>query len=314
MRVRIQLQCLSVIFCLVLAAGSLASAEVIDKIVAIVNSDIITLVDVKTEASPYLVQIDNSGHSKEQKEQMKNEVYEKVLGLLIDRTLTQQEAKRYGISVDDNEVDAAVDNFLKSKSITMETLEAMLEKEGMTMDAYRETFKKQILQSKLINHAVQSKVVITDSEISDYYEAHADAYAGVQKYHLRNILEKDEEKIKEVYRQLKLKKGFADLAAQFSIAPNAQDGGDLGMFDISSFSEEIKARISKLKKGQFTGVMETAQGFQIFYVEDIVVDGAKTKEQAQDEIHDLLYREQAQKKFESWLESLKKEAHIEKKL
>lgn len=314
MRRRIQLNCLYFICCLVTAFGSMASAEVIDKIVAIVNSDIITLVDVNNEASPYLTQIDKSGYPESKKEQMRKEIHEKVLGHLIDRTLTRQEAKRYGIEVSENEIDAAIENFTKAKAVSTEELKAVLEKEGLTLEAYRQTLKKQILQSKIVNHAVKSKVVITDSEIGAYYDKHAQEYAGVQKYHLRNILETDENKIGEVYQKLKNKSRFSILAKKYSIAPNAPDGGDLGVFDISNFSDEIKDRISKLKKGQFTEIIRTAQGYQIFYVEDIVIEGNKTKQQARDEIHDLLYQEQAQKKFESWLESLKKQAHIEKKI
>ena len=73
---------------------------------------------------------------------------------------------------------------------------------------------------------------------------------------------------------------FIELAKQFSTASNASDGGDLGLFDITNFSKEIKEKISKLNKGQYTDVITTAQGFQIFYLQDIVLEGKQPYEQA----------------------------------
>ena len=103
---------------------------------------------------------------------------------------------------------------------------------------------------------------------------------------------------------------FSKIAKQYSIAPNASDGGDLGVFDISSFSTGIKDSIALLKKGEYTDVIQTAQGFQIFFVVDIEQGETRTFEQARDEIYETLYREQVTKKFETWLDSLKKKAHI----
>ncbi|MCK4768540.1 MAG: peptidyl-prolyl cis-trans isomerase, partial [Desulfobacula sp.] len=198
----------------------------------------------------------------------------------------------------------------KAKSLSPEEFERALNQEGLSLAEYRENIKKQILQAMLINQAVKSKVIITDSDIKKSYEANAGKYSGKKKYHLRNILMDNEDEIKEIKKELDKSKKFIPLAKKYSIASNASDGGDLGTFDINNFSESIKNSISKLSKGDYTNVISTAQGFQIFYIEDIVLEGAKTLEQAYDEIHEILYREQVDKKFETWLESLKKKAHI----
>ncbi|MBU2429365.1 MAG: peptidyl-prolyl cis-trans isomerase, partial [Proteobacteria bacterium] len=103
---------------------------------------------------------------------------------------------------------------------------------------------------------------------------------------------------------------FAELAKQYSNAPNASDGGELGLFEISSFPESIQKSVSKLSKGEHTDVISTARGFQIFYLQDIVTDGGKTLEQAYDEIHGLLYDREVEQKFGTWLKALKEKAHI----
>jgi peptidyl-prolyl cis-trans isomerase SurA len=286
------------------------SADVVDRIVAIVNDDIVTLIELSRETSPYKKNIESSAYSDEKKKEMMQAVNKKILNALIDQSLTQQEAKRYHLNVSDSEINVAVENVKTSKSLTQEEFEKALEQEGLTLKEYRETIKKQILQTKLINHAVKSKVIITESEIKKSYEANRGKYSGKKKYHLRNILMDSEDEIKEIKKKLDKGKDFSSLAKEYSIASNASDGGDLGTFDVSNFSKSIKESISKLNKGDYTDVISTAQGFQIFYIKDIVLEGVKTLQQASDEIHAGLYREQVDKKFKTWLESLKKNAHI----
>jgi peptidyl-prolyl cis-trans isomerase SurA len=286
------------------------SAEVVDRIVAIVDDDIITMVQLNKESSRYLKNIESAGYSEEKKEEMTREINKKMLNMLIDSSLTQQEAKRYRITVPESDIDNAVENVKKSKSITQEEFEAALEQEGHSLAEYRENIKRQILQARLINTTVKSKVIITEEDIQKRYEADAQKYAGQKKYYLRNILLDDADKIREIKQALDKNGKFSDLATQHSMAPNASDGGDLGLFDIDNFSDSIRASLSPLAKGDYTDVISTPQGFQIFYVQDIVLADHKTYEQAHDEIQEILYREQVEKKFETWFESLKKKAHI----
>jgi len=302
-----------VIFSLVLIGfgfcGSI-SAEVIDRIVAIVNNDIVTWVQLSKETAPYIENIESSGSSEEKKNEAVKQINNKILMALVDRSLTQQEAQKYRITVSDVEVENALENVKKERSFSQEEFENALKKERRTIKEYREDVRKQILQSKLINHAVKSKVVITESEIKKYYDSNAKKYSGQKKYHLRNILMDNEDELKQIRKKLDAKEDFSGLAKKHSLLPNASEGGNLGLFDINNFAENIKEIISGLNKGDYSNVISTTQGFQIFYVEDIVLDGNKTYEQAHDEIQEILYSEQVKKKFETWIESLKENAHI----
>lgn len=303
-----QIAMLTLLFC------SGVQAQVVDRIVAIVDSEIITLVDLKLASKPYIKQVEAAGYPEDQFREMESQIYKKVLDVLIDQSLTEQEARKYGISVSEQELENAIENMNRQQSISQEQLEKFLQQEGSSMKAYKDSIRKKILQSKLVNHAVKSKVVITDSEMQAYYDANQSKYAGVKKYHLRNILMTGEDDIKEIYKKLTSKKKFTTLAKNYSMAPNASDGGDLGLFDINNFNEDIKNQIQGLKKGDFSKVISTAQGFQIFYVEDILFEGKKTLEQAHDEIYEKLYEPKVEEKFKSWLDSLKEQAHIENKL
>ncbi len=286
------------------------SAETVDRIVAIVDSDIITLAQLNKETDRYRKSIEASENSDEMKKALIDDLNKKIMESLIDQSLTQQEAKRYNIEVSDMEVDAAIENVKRIKSLSKEALEKAIGQEGLTFKEYRESIKKQILQARLINYAVKSKVVITEAEIKKQYEMNAGKYTISKKYHLKNILMKDKARIDEVKLKLDNKEDFSELAKQYSMAPNASDGGDLGIFDIASFSTGIKDSIASLNKGEHTDVIQTAQGYQIFYASDIEQGDSKTFEQAKDEIMESLYQEQVKQKFETWLGSLKKKAHI----
>ncbi len=286
--------------------------SVVDKIVAIVNDDIITLVDLQKGTAPYVEKIKSSGYDRERQDRLIEKVNEDILNKLIDQSLTQQEAKRYGISIPESEIDQSIENIKTMRSLNQEELEAALKNEGATIQEFRETIKNQILQSKIIEFAVKSKVVVTESDIRAYYDAYAKKYAGKKKYHLRNILMQDETLVAQIKKRLENNESFISLAKEFSMASNASDGGDLGLFDISNFSKEIKTNIARLNKGEVTDVIPTAQGFQIFYVEDIVLEGNQSFEQASKEIKEILYQEQVEKKFKNWLERLKTDAHVKK--
>ena len=103
---------------------------------------------------------------------------------------------------------------------------------------------------------------------------------------------------------------FEKMAAEHSEAVNASDGGKLGLFSLDELAENIRAAVAPLPPGAFSPVIETDQGFQIFYVEDIKESGGKELSEVADEIRQKLYEEAVNKKFQSWIETLRKDADI----
>lgn len=302
---------LSLIF---LGIYSSASAEVVDRIVALVNNDIITLVQLNKAIHPYKINIETSQKSSQEQKQLIEKLKTDMLQQLIDRSLTAQEADKYQVKVSEADVDAAVENFKKMNKLDQAGLEKALAAEGLAYKDYRARMKEEILQSMLITRAVRSKVIITDNDIKAYYESHKDEFVGVKKYHLRNILMETEADILAVEAKLSQGLSFAQLAKDHSLATNASEGGDLGVFDVNSFSETIKNELLQLGKGQHSKVLETGQGYQLIYVEDILLEGDIPFDQARDQIQNILYKEQAEKRFSDWIESLKKSAHIKEML
>ena len=300
----------------------MGATKVIDRIVAVVNEDIILLSELNDRVAPYAQRIRQQKYSEDKEREMLFKVREDMLNRLVDEKLTDQEIKRNDIQVDDAQIDNTIERIKAANYFTDEDLRGFLEQEQMTMEQYRDQIKEQILRTRLVNYEVKSKIVVTEEDIRDYYDSHPEIYGGKLHYHLRNILlrvpgfsttsEKQaiEERIINVREQIVNGESFADMARSVSEGPAAANGGDIGEFETSSLSPQIQAALEGLKAGQTTAVLDTDLGFQLFYVEAINRDEGKPLDDVREEIYQKLYKEDVDRKFLSWLETLRERSHI----
>lgn len=310
---RIQSGILLTAVCFVLAmamAPGGRAAEVVDRIVAVVNDDIITLQQLNKAVAPYIEKVQKASYPEEKRKKILYNLKKDMLNRMIERTLADQEAEKYNITVSEAEVDKAIERFKENRSMTQEELEKGLQQDGMTFQGYRDKIRKELLRPKLISRAVNSKVVVTDTEVKTYYEEHKDKYTGIKKYELRNILAEKRERVEQAMTFLEKGGDFRAAAEKFSEASNASEKGYLGVFKADAFSEKLKSRITSCKPGEYTDIIETDRGFQIFYVQNIEKSGGKSLKEAREEIVDTLYDRKASEKFDKWMQSLKKNSHI----
>lgn len=291
--------------------GTCLAQEVVDRIVAIVNDDIVTLSQLDAAAAPYRKNIEASQESLDRKKEIMAQMYAQVLNQLVESSLVTQEAKRMGIAVDDTDVDNAMENFKKEHNLDQERLELGLAAQGMTLGQYRERLREQILQGMIVSRAVRAKIVVTDKEIKAYYDSHYQDFKAKKKYHLKNIIVRGATDLATVQGKLESKADFSEVAQAYSIGSNASSGGELGEFDISSFSDEIKKALEGVGKGQCTKPVDMGDSFQILYVADIISQGqGPVQEEVEKQIQDILYREHGEAQFKKWMENLKNSAHI----
>ncbi len=314
-----------IVFLFVLTAGAMqtcAGAEVVDRIVAVVNDDIITLSELNKAFAPYEAQIRAHGYSPiEEQEVIYNQRME-MLNDLIEDKLADQEIESAGIMVGEEEIDNAIEQIKAINRYTDEDLRQGLMATGMDMPRYREEIKKQILRTKLVNYRIKSNIVITKTEIKTYYDDHIAEYSPQKQYLLKNIFlpypavledgtqEAMQARMETILSELSQGVSFEEAAKKYSQAPNAQDGGALGLFRIDELSENIRTAVQELKQGEFSPVVETDQGYQIFYVERIDDVPGKSLDEASDEILKLLYDQAVNEKFSAWIEELRKNADI----
>ncbi len=297
------------------------SADVVERIVAVVNNDIILLNDLEQYTKQFIDKIITSDYSPEEEQAMIKKVRQKTLNTLIDVKLTDQQIKKLKITVSEEEVDKTINKIVKSKNSNVQDLKKALEAQNILWDEYRTRFRDQLLRRKLINKEVNSKYVLTTEDKKKYYEDHKEKFAGEKKYHLRIIAMKassydDEErkailiKMNEILDDLKQGKTFNTLAMLYSDSKTAMDGGDLGFINYQDLSARLKETLKDKKAGECSPVLDTEFGFQIFYIEEIVETKPKTLDEATPEIEAMLFTEFVDKQYKAWLGNLKKRSHI----
>lgn len=296
--------------------------EVVDRIVAVVNDDIVVLQDIDKLMGPMQTEILKAGYSPEQMNTLLSRMRQQAIDQLIDDKLISQAAVEYELKIEKAEVDESIEKIKSEYNFTEEQLREALEKEGMSLETYRDRLKDQMLASKLENFEVGSRIVVTKEDVSEYYNQNPDKYQGEKTYHLKNILIKtprtgsEEEKkavdskIEKVLTEFKSGKSFDNLARQYSESPFASEGGELGKFRLNDLSPNLRAAIEPLSPGEVTPPLETSEGYQILFLQEILQKPDTPLDSVYDEIENELYEEKYNAKKKTWTESLRKNAHI----
>ena len=308
--------------CLLLLPVVSVSAKVVDRISAVVNDDIVLLSELDRSFGPYLEKIKAYGYAPDKEKEMIFKARESVLEQLIDGKLIDQQIKNSHITISEKEIDNAIERIKEANFYTAEDLNKALEQDGKTLEELRQNIREQILRKRLINFEVQSKIVITQDDIKAFYDSHKDLYGGTKKVYLKNILMQvpvgaDEAEKRVVYIQMEaIRKRIADgesfeeLSMAFSQAPQASNGGDMGFFNIDVLAPNLQKAIDGLAAGDVTDILDTDLGYQIFLVQEIAREGAKSMEAASPDIEQKLFNEIVDKKFKAWLDNLRNRSHI----
>jgi len=312
------------VFCIMRSHVLLYAEELalVDRIVAVVNNDVITLYDVNRAFRPFEENIKALDYPPEKERQTLFQVRKDILDHLVNSKLADQEIKRYQITVSKDEIDNMIERFKESRSLTDEQFREGLGKQGITIEEYRKEVKEQILRAKLVNREVKAKIVITDEDIKAFYESNPEKYAGDKKYHLWNIFVRvsaggessDQSTAQSSMSAIlaKLKEGypFENLVNDLVNSSSEAQGSDLGMFRLEELSNQLQKTVKNMKTGDFSDVLNTDFGYQIIYVQKIVETPAKPIEAVESEIHELLYSEFVDDKYDEWLGELRERSHI----
>lgn len=296
-------------------AATAAAAQLVDRIVAVVNDDVILLSELEEATRPYLERLAEMRYPEDKARQMRFKVREDILSQLIDRKLTDQEVQRLGLKVTDAEIDQALERVKETHFLTDESLRDSIRRQGYTMEAYRENVRDQILRARLVSVQIKSRTVITDEDVRAYYESHPEEYSGERRVHLRVILlphgEADLEQRKaRVDAALAEGMPFVEAARRFGSSALAADGGNLGEFPVDRLAEPLQRAIAPLGEGEHTGWIDTDQGYQMLYVEKIQAEGDRGLEAVAGQIKEKLYKDLVDDKFREWIAELRERSYI----
>lgn len=288
--------------------SSATAAHLEDRIVAVVNSDLIMLSDVKRELEPERQRIARQHRGDELAQRLKTAEY-MALTKMIERRLQLQEAKARGVDVSDQEVKQAVEQMKRQG-------EKIDESDPLNMRNVRD----QLTLLKVVDREVRSGVMVGDSEMKRYYQEHRDRFALPEEYTLSQILIQPRSpddtadalaKARRIMSELKRGEKFEDLALQYSDGPNASRGGRLGLVRQGELLPAIERAIAPLVPGGISDIIETSEGFHIIRVEEKKPKQFRPFEEVKFEIQGLVFQQKSEDVFQSWLVDLKNKAYIE---
>jgi peptidyl-prolyl cis-trans isomerase SurA len=305
--------------------GPISSSEaVVDRIVAVVNQEIITLSEVEKWIGPLQGEVQAEDRLK-RREQV-HEVCRKVLDKLIEEKLVDQEVKRAGVKVTSKEVEGALEEIKRRNTTTQEDLEMALAKEGLTPEAFKKQIEKRLQRMKLVNWAVKVESKAGEKELKDFYQKNIDRYRINESYRPSHILfiipkEATPEEIREIRKKCqkvleKIKGGedFGEMALLFSEDPSSKGRGDLGYFKKGELLPALEKEALRLQVGGMSGIIRTDFGFHLIKLLDRKGGGPPPFEEIKEKVEADYYENEREKSFQQFLNTLKEKSVIEIKL
>lgn len=287
-----------------------ANAEIIDRIVAVVNDSIITESHLNAQI------LAQTGGLKEGQEPIKADVNTRsfVLDTLIEKQLMKQTADKEGIDVSELEIDKAIEDIQSRSGFTKETLLLELAKNGLTYKQYRDQLQEDIRQSKFMSRKFRSQIKITETDLKEFYTQNITQFQKSSTYRISIIFLKTNKKTKIIMSEINDGTSFAGLALKFSTGAGKEDGGDLGYFELDELGEELRSTVKNMSIGDVIGPITSDDGIRIVKLTDIK-DGAPVPlEDVAGTVKDMLYKEILKERYNHWLDKMKETAHIEVRL
>tara|TARA_B100000315_G_scaffold33171_1_gene27844 strand:+ start:12774 stop:14354 length:1581 start_codon:yes stop_codon:yes gene_type:complete len=311
---------ITIIFLFLWLIPGISAAQVIDRIVAKVNDDIITFSEL--EKLVYSMEKVNSRNESEKK-RIFNKEKKNVLTKIIEQKLQLHYAKQNGLEATKNDIDKAIEDIKRNNNFSDELFEATLEREGLTLEIYRDSLKQQITLSKVLNVKVRSRIKVNEKEVESYYSKNKKKFlkpVEIKAYHIIFVVNNKEDKVKaarqkkKALRVLKLvrkNKDFKKLAKTYSEGPSKDTGGDLGWVKKGTMISSFEKAAFSLKKGETSSLVKTDYGYHIIKVVDRREAKNRVLDEARGEIKKILFKNKYDDKYDQWMAELKKNAFIE---
>lgn len=305
---------------MILLATQPVWAKVMDRVVATVNGVIITLSTVQERAAILQQQMQASDTPIKMGEK---EFLQKTLDSIIEEKLQLQEAKRARLDVDEAAVQAALDEILGKNKITMEQMEEMLLLEGRSMEQYKGHIREQIMTSKVMQYHMGKFGKVSDKQIKRYYFQHQKDFWQNKKPFVRHILfiaEEDaleevkaskREQAAQVLEEIRTGADFIELAKKHSEDVSASSGGEVGWLTKGHLVPEFEAVAFRLKSGEVSDIVESRYGYHIIKVEKVSSGKSEPLKNVKEKIRQILSFEARKKKYNDWIDDMKKDSMIQ---
>ena len=295
------------------------SAKVVDRIVAQVNDDIITLSDLNREMAEVREDLATK-YSGERLEEEIKKAEKDVLDALIQEKLLLQKATELGFSANvDIQVTAFIEKLRKENNVKdMQEFERLLNQQGMSLPGFREKIRKKIITDGLIQELVGSHITVLTTDIEKFYREHAREFTKPEEVTLSEIVipvegaeAEAQAKAEEVRQRILKGEPFATLASQYSKGRTASKGGSIGTYVTAKLNPETARAIANVKEGEVTPALKTKEGYVIYRVDTRKAASLVPLEEVKQEIQTQLWRQKFNPELQRFVTQLKEDAYIQ---
>ncbi len=313
------------LLCVVARPARGAQRRVLDRVVAVVNEEIVLETELEQWAAQQLKGVEfDTDEGRKQWEANKR----KALDSMIEGRLIAQQATELKLAVTPQEVDRSIEEIKKSNNLNDEQLAEALKAQGFTLESYRKSLKRQIVEMRVISTAVRSRVSVSDDEVRAYYLQNERQLAGDKQAHVRQILIAlaPDASVEDVARRqttatqvttlARQGRSFVELAKAYSDdSVTKAEGGDIGWINKGALVEErLNDVIAGMDPGDVRGPIRGARGFYVLQLVERKQGDLKPYEEVKEQLRRQLYDQQVEKSTQSWMRELKKRSHIDIRL
>ena len=258
----------------------------VDRIVAVVNSEVITALQLQARIAQAKRQLQRQGVELPPDEVLERQLLER---LIVERAQVQL-AQESGMRVDDATLGRAIERIADNNKLSPDQLRAALEQDGVSWDRFRDEIRTEILLTRLREREVDSRVVVTDAEIDNFIANNPDAFSG-QEFAVAHILLRTPEgaspeqieavarRAEQVMARLRSGEDFARVAAEVSDAPDGLSGGSLGWRPLDRLPALFADAVRRMQPGETSPVMRSAAGLHIVRLVEVRGGGADAVQQ-----------------------------------
>jgi peptidyl-prolyl cis-trans isomerase SurA len=248
----------------------------IDRIVAVVNDEVITEHELEERYGLVTRQLGQQGTPLPPKDVLSKQLLERMIN---DRVQLQY-AKETGIRVDDVQLERTLARIAQDSGLTLQQFRDTLEREGISFNQFREEIRSEILLARLKEREVDAKLVVSDSEIDNFLSTSEAQLGKGDEYNISHVLvlvpeqaspeqlQKQRARAEDALKQLRAGAAFAQIAASFSDAPDALQGGSLGWRQPARLPAIFVEAVQSMNPGDLSPVLRSPNGFHIVKLND----------------------------------------------
>lgn len=291
-----------------------AGPVVLDRIVAIVNDEVILLSELEED------RIRTEKESKLHPEAASSAALSlrQQLVRAIEKRLEMQAARREGIAVTDAEVDRAVEEIKAQNRMTESDFSRALAEEGLNLAQYRRRLQDQIMGGRIYEKVLKGKTVVSDAEIAREYEERGDRYSRPVEVRVRHMFfASPQSALRDAEAALaRVRRGeaFADVARSVSQAPSARDGGDLGFLARGTLADQLDQAVFSLKPGETSAPIQMSDGVHLAQAVERRGGDRIPLDQVREGIAADIKKRKTQEVVDRWVQDLKIGAYIDIRL